>query len=84
MRNRMQDPKIKIVNGKLFLQRKYTLLCHSTYVSDYLNNYNYVRFKVLTVVDTKRCLLSDIALCSLLKVNTRFRETYSLHIQGRR
>jgi hypothetical protein len=42
----------------------------------------YVRFQVLTVASMKCRVFSDVAPCSLIGVDRRFRCTYCLHYQG--
>jgi hypothetical protein len=41
-------------------------------------------YEGLTVVVMKSTIFWDITMCSLLSVNSRFRETYRLHLQGRK
>jgi hypothetical protein len=45
--------------------------------------YKFVEFEVLTAVVMKSTVFWDITLCSRLKVNRRFGETYRHHRQGR-
>jgi hypothetical protein len=50
----------------------------------HLNKDEIVGFEVPTAVVMKSSIYWDVTPCSPLKVNRRFGETYSLHLQGRR
>jgi hypothetical protein len=44
--------------------------------------YNLVRFQVITATSMKIAIFWDVAPCSLVDADRRFRGTYSLHYQG--
>jgi hypothetical protein len=48
----------------------------------YLNNFVTVRFQVLTVANIKMTVFWEVAPCSLIEIERRFRGAYCLHRQG--
>jgi hypothetical protein len=45
-------------------------------------HFSFVRFKVLTATSMKMTVFSDVAPCSLVDTDRRFRDAYCLHHQG--